>query len=152
MKLWKHLTAALLTSTALVATGAVQAADTPTTPPKGVQMANAAKVQELMGKGAKLIDTRKAMEFSESTIKGAISVPYDPEKSAKDAGFDPKEDKFNFAGKLPDKSAVIVTFCNSGSCWKSYKAAKVLADNGYKHVYWYRDGMPDWKAKKLPTE
>jgi rhodanese-related sulfurtransferase len=55
-------------------------------------------------------------------------------------------------GKLADKNAKIVVFCNSGTCWKSYKAAKVLADNGYKNVFWYRDGVPDWKARKLPME
>ena len=112
---------------------------------------DAKAVQDLQAKGATIVDTRKAAEYGEGSIKGAISVPYDPEKSAKDASFDASQDKFDM-GKLADKNANIVVFCNSGSCWKSYKAAVVLAKNGYKNVNWYRNGFPDWKARKLPIE
>ena len=127
------------------------AQETPTTAPAGVKLVEAAEVQALQGKGATLVDTRVAAEFAEATIKGAISVPYNPEKSAKAVGFDPKDDKFDLA-KLPNKDAHIVSFCNSGTCWKSYKAAMMLAKAGYKNVYWYRNGVPDWKARKLPME
>lgn len=135
----------------LIATGGALAQETPTTAPAGVKIVEAKEVVELQKQGAVLVDTRKANEYSDATIKGAISVPYDPEKSAKDANFDPAQDKFDLA-KLADKNAQIVAFCNSGTCWKSYKAAVVLAKNGYKNVYWYRNGFPDWKARKLPTE
>jgi rhodanese-related sulfurtransferase len=151
MQLFKQLSTALFGSLFLLAAGTALATDTPTAPPKGVTLVDAKKVQELQAGGAILVDTRKASEYGEGSIKGAKSVPYDPEKSAKDANFDAKQDKFDM-GKLPDKNAKIVVFCNSGSCWKSYKSAKVLADNGYKNVFWYRDGVPDWKARKLPME
>lgn len=131
--------------------GGVLAQETPTAAPAGVKLVEAKAVQDLQAKGASIVDTRKAGEFADGTIKGAISVPYDPEKSAKDAGFDASQDKFDMS-KLADKSKDIVVFCNSGTCWKSYKAAVVLAKNGYKNVYWYRNGFPDWKARKLPTE
>jgi rhodanese-related sulfurtransferase len=78
-------------------------------------------------------------------------VPYDPEKSAKDAKFDASQDKFDMA-KIADKNKDYVLFCNSGTCWKSYKAAVVMAKAGYKNVHWYRNGFPDWKTRKLPTE
>ncbi|MDO8206833.1 MAG: rhodanese-like domain-containing protein [Gallionella sp.] len=135
----------------LSATGIALAQETPATAPAGIKMVEAPAVQALQGKGAVLIDTRKASEFSDATIKGAISVPYDPEKSAKDAKFDPAQDKFDM-GKLADKNKDYVLFCNSGTCWKSYKAAVVMAKAGYKNVHWYRNGFPDWKARKLPTE
>jgi rhodanese-related sulfurtransferase len=135
----------------LFSAGLALAADTPTTAPAGVKLVDAKAVQALQAKGAVIVDTRKASEFGEGTIKGAISIPYDPEKSAKDANFDPAQDKFNMA-KLADKNATIVVFCNAGSCWKSYKSAVVLAKNGYKNVHWYREGMPDWKARNLPIE
>jgi rhodanese-related sulfurtransferase len=125
--------------------------ETPETAPAGVKLVDAKAVQDLQAKGAAIVDTRKAAEFGEGSIKGAISVPYDPEKSAKDASFDASQDKFDMS-KLADKNANIVVFCNSGSCWKSYKAAVVLAKNGYKNVNWYRNGYPDWKARKLPIE
>lgn len=129
----------------------VLAQETPTRAPAGVKLVEAAEVQALQAKGATLVDTRVANEFAEASIKGAISVPYNPEKSAKAVSFDPKDDKFDLA-KLPNKDAQIVVFCNSGACWKSYKAAVTLAKAGYKNVNWYRNGMPDWKARKLPTE
>lgn len=131
--------------------GAALAQETPTAAPAGVKLVESKDVVELQNQGAVLIDTRKTSEFSEATIKGAISVPYDPEKSAKDVSFDATQDKFDMS-KLTDKNAKIVTFCNSGTCWKSYKAAIALAKNGYKNIFWYRNGVPDWKARKLPME
>ncbi len=147
----RNFVTALLSSFLFLTAGSVLAADTPTEAPKGVTLVDAKKVQELQAGGAIMVDTRKASEFGEGSIKGAISVPYDPEKSAKDANFDAKVDKFDMS-KLTNKGAKIVVFCNAGSCWKSYKSAVVLAANGYSHVYWYRDGVPDWKARKLPME
>lgn len=136
----------------LVMTGpAALAQETPSTAPAGVHLVEAKDVQALQAKGAMIVDTRKAAEYAEGTIKGATSIPYDPEKSVKDAGFDASQDKFDLS-KFPDKNKDIVTFCNSGTCWKSYKAAVVLAKAGYKNVHWYRNGFPDWKARKLPTE
>ena len=151
MKSLKHLLLAFAGTAFLAAAGGACAQETPTTPPAGVKLVEAKDVQALQAKGATIVDTRKAGEFAEGTIKGAISVPYDPEKSAKDAAFDPAQDKFDLA-KFPDKNATIVTFCNSGTCWKSFKSAVVLAKAGYKNVHWYRNGFPDWKARKLPTE
>ena len=147
----RNFVTTLFASLFFLAAGAALAADTPAEAPKGVTLVDAKKVQELQAAGATIVDTRKASEFGEGSIKGAISVPYDPEKSAKEATFDPKMDKFDMS-KLPNKDAKIVAFCNAGSCWKSYKSAKVLADSGYKNVFWYREGVPDWKARKLPME
>lgn len=147
----RNFVTTLFASLFFLAAGAALAADTPAEAPKGTTLVDAKKVQELQAGGAIIVDTRKASEYGEGSIKGAISVPYDPEKSAKEVGFDPKMDKFDMS-KLADKNAKIVVFCNAGSCWKSYKSATVLADNGYKHVFWYREGVPDWKARKLPME
>ena len=138
-------------SIVLVAAGSALAQETPAAAPAGVKLVEAKAVQDLQAKGAVLIDTRRANEFAEATIKGAISVPYDPEKSAKDANFDAAEDKYDM-GKIADKNKDYVVFCNSGTCWKSYKAAVMMAKAGYKNVHWYRNGVPDWKARKLPME
>lgn len=151
MKLVNKLFISLLAPAFLFAASSAYAQETPTVAPAGVKIVEAKEVQDLQAKGAMLVDTRAAGEYGEGSIKGAISVPYNPEKSAKDVGFDSKMDKFDMS-KLADKNANIVAFCNSGTCWKSYKAAVVLAKNGYKNVYWYRNGVPDWKARKLPME
>ena len=44
-----------------------------------------------------------------------------------------------------DMNKPIVTFCHP-DCWGSYNAAKRLVGLGYKHVYWYRDGVEGWQA------
>ena len=154
MKLVNKLFISLLAPAFLFAASSAYAqVETPSVAPAGVKIVGAKEVQDLQAKGATLVDTRKAGEFGEGSIKGAVSIPYDPEKSAKtaDGVFDPSLDKFDLS-KMADKNAHLVMFCNSGTCFKSYKAAVVLAKAGYQNVYWYRDGVPDWKARKLPME
>ncbi len=151
MNALKHALLAVAGIGLITGAGIARAQETPVAAPAGVKLVEAPAVQALQGKGAVLIDTRKASEYSEGTIKGAISVPYDPEKSAKDVKFDSAQDKFDMA-KIADKNKDYVVFCNSGTCWKSYKAAVVMAKAGYKNIHWYRNGVPDWKARKLPTE
>ena len=123
------------------------------TPPAldGVRVVTAEQARDLGAKGAALVDTRTANEYAEKTVKGAIHVAYG-EKSAKDVKFDKLADKFDLS-KLPaDKSAPVIFFCNSGTCWKSYKASVVARDAGYKQVGWFRGGMPEWSTKGLPTQ
>ena len=117
----------------------------------GATVVDAAKARELMGSGAVMVDTRTAVEYAESNIAGAIHIPY-KEKSEKTADFDAAADKFDLS-KLPaDKAAAIITQCNGAGCWKSYKAAAVAAKAGYKNVYWFRGGLPEWKENGLPIE
>jgi len=135
---------------ALVASSAALATQTPQNL-AGVKVVTAAEVQQLQAKGVPLIDARVAAEYADKTIKGAVSVPY-KEKSEKAPDFDRKKDTFDIA-KLPaDKNAPLVFFCNSGECWKSYKASVIARDAGYKQVYWFRGGFPEWSAAGLPTQ
>lgn len=141
---------ALLALLVYLPTQLVFAADTPATL-EGTTLVSADKVKELMAKGIPVVDTRVANEYAEAHVKGAINVPY-KEKSAKATSFDASQDSFDLA-KLPkDKAAPLVFYCNAGECWKSYKASVVALKNGWKQVYWFRGGMPEWKAKGFPTE
>lgn len=127
-----------------------QAAETPATL-AGAKLVSAEEVKKMLDAGVPVIDTRVAAEYAEKTIKGAISVPY-KEKSAKDPGFDASQDQFDLA-KLPaNKAAPLVMFCNSGECWKSYKASVAAIKAGYSKVHWFRGGFPEWSAKGLPTQ
>jgi rhodanese-related sulfurtransferase len=138
---------------AVLSVGFLAPASANETPAKldGVKLVTAEQARDLQGKGAALVDTRVSAEYAEKTVKGAISIVY-REKSAKAADFDVKQDSFDLA-KLPaDKAAPVVMFCNSGTCWRSYKAAVVARDAGFKQVYWFRGGMPEWTAKGLPTQ
>jgi len=133
-----------------LAMSTVFAAETPASL-AGVKNVGAEEVKKLLDGGVPVIDTRVAAEYAEKTIKGAISVPY-KEKSAKDASFDASQDQFDLA-KLPaNKSAPLVFFCNSGECWKSYKASVVALKAGYTKINWFRGGFPEWSGKGLPTQ
>ena len=51
-----------------------------------------------------------------------------------------------------DKTKPVIFHCNGPECWKSYKAAKVALGMGFKTVYWFRGGFPEWDANGLPVE
>lgn len=55
------------------------------------------------------------------------------------------------AGKL-DRQKPVVFHCNGPECWKSYKAAKVALSKGFKTVYWFRGGYPEWESRGLPID
>lgn len=125
-------------------------ADTPDSL-NGATVVDAVKAKSLFDAGVKVIDARVANEYAESHIKGAINVPY-KEKSAKAVDFDVKQDSTDLS-KLPaDKNTAILIYCNGAECWKSYKASVAAIKAGYKTVYWFRLGLPEWKAKGYPTE
>lgn len=150
MRIYKTALLFLIAAGAFSLPGLALATDSPLTL-KGAEIVDAAKAKALMDGGAKLFDTRSANEYAEAHAKGAINVPY-KEKSAKDVSFDAALDTFDIS-KLPaDKSAAIITQCNGVECWKSYKSATLAIKAGYKKVYWFRGGFPEWKAKGLPVE
>jgi rhodanese-related sulfurtransferase len=116
----------------------------------GATVASAEQVKRLVDAGALLVDTRVGNEFAEAHIRGAINVPY-KEASRKAVNFDASVDRFDLT-KLPeDKSKPVILYCNSGDCWRSYKASAVTVRAGYRQVYWFRGGFPEWKKKGLPV-
>lgn len=117
----------------------------------GAAIVTAENVKRLLDSGVLVVDTRVGNEYAESHIKGAVNVPY-KEKSEKSRKFDSRMDQFDLSRLPADKNAPIVFYCNAGECWKSYKASLVAIRNGYKQVYWFRGGYPEWKEKGLPVE
>lgn len=118
---------------------------------KGATLVDAAKAKSLSDSGVMVIDARVANEYADAHIKGAISVPY-KEKSAKAEDFDASQDSFDLS-KLPaEKSTPVLFYCNGEECWKGYKASRAAIKAGYKTVYWFRLGIPEWKAKGYPVE
>ncbi len=118
---------------------------TPTSLP-GATVVNAAAVQRLLEDGAVLVDTRTEREFKQHSIDGARWVPY-VEKSLKDVVYDQKVDDFAGLAAL-DRSRPTVFLCNGPECWKSYKASRAALAAGFKQVYWFRGGMPEWLAPR----
>lgn len=139
----------VLLSTAFLASAALAVEETPMSIPGG-SFVDVDKAKALHGKGAVFVDARVASEYAEKHIKGAINVVY-KETHKKVSKLDPA-DSFDL-GKLPsDKNKAIVFYCNGSPCWRGYKAAAASIKAGYKQVNWFRDGMPAWEEKALPTE
>jgi PQQ-dependent catabolism-associated CXXCW motif protein len=45
----------------------------------------------------------------------------------------------------------VVIYCHE-RCWLSWNAAKRAVGYGYRHIYWFPDGIEGWRAAGLPTE
>jgi len=50
-----------------------------------------------------------------------------------------------------DFNRPVVVFCHP-HCWGSWNAAKRLVLSGYKHVYWYPDGVEGWESAGHDTK
>lgn len=117
----------------------------------GVTIATAEQVRKMMAQGVPLFDVRPESHYREAHIPGAKHVPYQL-NSPKEPDYDDSVDKFDLT-KLPqDKNAPMIFQCNGAECWYSYKAARYMAQRGFKRVYWYRTGLPAWKAAGYPIE
>jgi rhodanese-related sulfurtransferase/ABC-type phosphate/phosphonate transport system substrate-binding protein len=115
----------------------------------GAQLVTAREAQQLISRGAVLVDTRTEKEYKTKRIPQAVLIPY-VEKSLKDVAFDARQDEFAGLDKL-DKSKPTIFACNGAECWKSYKASKVALERGFKQVYWFRGGLPEWVSAGLQT-
>lgn len=123
---------------------------TPTSLP-GAKIISAAEANALIAKGIAVFDVRVEDEYKTAHVPGAVSVTY-KESSAKEVGFDPADDQFAL-NKLPkDKNTPFMMYCDGTICWRSYKSAVMAIDAGWKNVYWFRGGFPEWKAAGLPIE
>lgn len=123
---------------------------TPTSLP-GAKIIAVAEAKALIAKGVPVYDVRDEEEYEKAHVPGAISLPY-KEASAKEVGFDPADDQFAL-NKLPkDKNAPLVMYCDGTICWKSYKSSVMAIQAGWKNVYWFRGGFPEWKEASKPVE
>ena len=87
-----------------------------------------------------LLDNRLRIDFEKEHIKGAELLTVD------DLIKNPQiADKYN-------KEDIIVVYCNGVKCWRSPAAALLLQHLGFKNIYWYREGIPDWIKRGYPTE
>lgn len=53
---------------------------------------------------------------------------------------------------LPDRDALIVTYCSNTACNNSQAVATKLEGLGYTNVRKYREGIEDWAEAGLPLE
>ena len=97
-----------------------------------------------MAKGIPIYDVRSDEAYKAGYVPGSILVPYN-EVSAKEVDFDPADDKFSLNRLPKDKNAPLIMFCDGSVCWKSYKSTVMAIKAGWKNIYWFRGGFPEWK-------
>jgi rhodanese-related sulfurtransferase len=107
---------------------------------EGLPIVNSEEANKLLKKKAIFLDNRVKAQFDTEKIAGAQWFFCDT--LIKDP---------TLAAKL-DKSKEYVVYCNGVLCWRSPAVGMMLKQLGFAKVYWYRDGLPDWKKRSFPTE
>ena len=97
---------------------------------KQITMSEAVKMMETE-KNCIILDVRRADEFAEGHIPGAINVPNEEIGTAEIA-------------KLPNKSQLILVYCRSGR--RSKEASEKLVKLGYTNIVEF-GGILDWKGE-----
>ena len=109
----------------------------------GVTEIKAEELKSWLDQGKKfvLLDDRTKSDYEKEHIPGALRLaPDDLEPDAKAA------EKLGLK-----KDDIIVNYCNGIRCWRSPGTIVFLSELGYKNLYWYREGIPDWIKKGYDT-
>lgn len=117
----------------------------------GATVVTAEQVRQLMAQKVPLFDVRPQAHYREAHIPGATNVTYKM-NSPKEVDYDDSVDAFDLTRLPQDKNAPMIFQCNGAECWYSYKAARYMVKRGFKKVYWFRTGMPAWKAAGYPVQ
>ncbi len=100
-----------------------------------------AQAKELHDSGqAVLVDARSADSFAKEHITGALSLPL-----AVAGGKKPPLPK----NVTPD--TIIIAYCNGFSCHDSMELGKILIKSGYRQVFVFEGGLPEWRDAGYPT-
>ena len=96
---------------------------------------------ELLAAGTpvQFVETLRTEHFAQGHLPGAVHIHFE-------------EVEERAAGLLPDKDALIVTYCSNTACQNSRIAAEKLARLGYANVRRYEEGKQDWEEAGLPLE
>lgn len=86
-----------------------------------------------------LIEVLPEEEFREGHLPGAVNIPGDKIRETAPE-------------RIPARNDTVVVYCASPSCTASDRAAELLTDMGYHHVFHYRGGKQHWKEGGLPLE
>lgn len=101
---------------------------------KGIKLIDGKEFKKWMDDKKKyvLIDNRNKEQFTKEHITGAVLITVD--ELIKDS---------KLSDNL-DKNIPLVLYCNGVKCWRSPAAALLYQSLGFKEVYWYRNGLPEW--------
>lgn len=106
----------------------------------GATTVNTAEAKKLFDQGVIFLDVRSNRDWEAGRIPGSkhleLKKVYNQETLAEIAG----------------QSDKLVIYCNSTGCMRSSKACKKAVEWGYKQVYYYRKGYPDWQSHGYAVE
>lgn len=103
-------------------------------------VSSAEAVKMFQGKKVVFLDNRVKSQYDTEKIKGATWFYADELLKNPD-----------LANKL-EKEKEYLLYCNGPTCFRSPAAGLMLANLGFKKLYWYRDGIPAWKKAGNPVE
>jgi rhodanese-related sulfurtransferase len=130
------LVAAFAVSSAPAAHAAAFSPDTVS----GTTTVDAAAAKALFNQGVPFVDVRKDSDWDAGRIPGAehleLKKVFDEAKLAEIAG----------------KDQEVVIYCNGPKCMRSSEACAKAVSWGFKKVYYFRGGFPEWAAADYPTE
>jgi rhodanese-related sulfurtransferase len=92
-------------------------------------------------KEAVFVDARDVHVFDQGHIKGAVSLPV--------GIFEGRI--ADFKAKVP-LTAMVVVYCSGYGCHDSMTIGKKLMATGYRQVFVFEGGYPEWKDGGLPVE
>jgi rhodanese-related sulfurtransferase len=98
-------------------------------------------------------ELQRLVDAGEVTLVHALPEPYFRKEHIRGAvQIDHELVSEQAPGRLPDRTAPIVTYCASLSCPNSEIAANRLVALGYTNVREYAEGIADWIEAGLPVE
>lgn len=89
---------------------------------------------------ALFVDARDSSAFAAGHISGAVSLPL----GDADTGI------ARFRQKVPEASHLVV-YCNGYDCQDSSELGERLLQSGYRPVYVFAGGYPEWRDAGYPT-
>lgn len=129
-----------------ISTGRLAAVTSPpeisATPAATLIPAGLAQVKELFDtKDAVFIDARESSVFQQSHIQGAISFPMETLETTLPG----------FLKKVPYETNLVI-YCNGYGCHDSRDLGQKLLQQGYRQIFIFEGGYPEWKDAGFPIE
>ena len=106
----------------------------------GATTVNAARAKALFDKGVIFVDVRKDKDWNAGRVPDAVHIELKKVLSEKTLSKEVKKDQ------------EVVIYCNGEKCMRSSKASAKAVSWGFSKVYYFRGGLPAWKAAGYPVE
>lgn len=87
-----------------------------------------------------VVDARDAAAYAAGHIPGAVSLPVGEAEARMDS----------FRAQVP-VGTLLVAYCNGYSCSDSHHLAESLIQAGYRTVYVFAGGFPEWRDAGYPV-